>query len=699
MSMIRRLIIRSISSDLDGNPFIVGYLANTDLERKGAKVELDIASSDYSAYNWHIGRFDEREGLRWTLPKLPESLDFFGTGENQSSFRAKNGEWWIATGEGLFRYPNVKFERLKATAPVTVFNEKNGLKPLDVFRLYEDSRGDVWISASGAGRNGFYKWERATETLRDLSQTEGLPPSSEELISAFGEDASGNLWLGYLNRGAVRLSPQGKAQIFDRANHSAAPQTGVNGIFVDRDGRVWLASGREGITRIDEPNAERPNFVKITRAEGLSSNRTFAITQDLQGFIYIATDRDINRLNPGSGQIKILKLSDKQPQREFRTAFRAGNGTLWFGTTEGLIRYAPSPDTASSPPEVLLTSVEIEGKPQKISATGAAELNLPTLAPDQNQLRIDFVSLAALDDEDVRYQYKIEPQTDWSPPMRERYINLAGLSAGDYQVLLRTVGDDDAPTTRPAVITFKILSPVYLRWWFIAGLLGLTAFLIYIFYRSRLARLLEVEKIRTRIATDLHDDIGANLTKISVLSEVVNQRLSGDANGFDGGNLLENIAETSRESVSAMSDIVWAINPKKDSLVELTTRMRRYAEELLERREIRLRFDAPPVAPDLKLNANLRRNIYLIFKESLNNIVRHAEASQVEIDFRLKNGELILRIEDDGRGFDENEEFDGNGLLSMKKRAFEMKGSLTINSAPDEGTTIVLVLSSVFRQS
>jgi len=201
-----------------------------------------------------------------------------------------------------------------------------------------------------------------------------------------------------------------------------------------------------------------------------------------------------------------------------------------------------------------------------------------------------------------------------------------------------------------------------------------------------------MERVRTRIATDLHDDIGANLTKISILSEVVQQKLGNRENDIQEGKLLENIAETSRESVSAMGDIVWAINPKKDSLIDLTRRMRQYAQETLGQREIAFDFSVPPAIDDLRLNADVRRNIYLIFKESLNNIVRHSQASKVGIDLCFEKEEIILRINDDGSGFDASEDFDGNGLASMEKRAALLGGNLTIDSAPGEGTTIILHL-------
>jgi len=201
--------------------------------------------------------------------------------------------------------------------------------------------------------------------------------------------------------------------------------------------------------------------------------------------------------------------------------------------------------------------------------------------------------------------------------------------------------------------------------------------------------------MRTRIATDLHDDIGANLTKISILSEVAQQQYRQKMNADDANGtsyLLGSVAEISRESVSAMGDIVWAINPKKDSLLDLTRRMRQHAEEILERREIELEFNASTPERDVKLDADSRRNIYLIFKEAVNNIVRHSNARVVIIDFALVNDELVLEIRDDGDGFDTTQEFDGNGLLNMKKRSEECGGKLTMRSVSGEGATLTFRL-------
>jgi signal transduction histidine kinase len=216
--------------------------------------------------------------------------------------------------------------------------------------------------------------------------------------------------------------------------------------------------------------------------------------------------------------------------------------------------------------------------------------------------------------------------------------------------------------------------------------------------RAREDRLVELQKVRTRIATDLHDDIGASLTQIAILSEVAQRNIQG--NGASQGP-LRSIAAVSNELVDAMSDIVWAINPEKDHLQDLVQRMRRFASDVLLTRGISLDFEAPSYAPDIPLGANPRRAVFLIFKEGLANIVKHAEATQVRVHFDFSPQQLILTISDNGRGFAVNElatalyadQKGGHGIFSMKKRAAEMNGRLELNSEIGKGTTIRFELS------
>jgi signal transduction histidine kinase len=208
--------------------------------------------------------------------------------------------------------------------------------------------------------------------------------------------------------------------------------------------------------------------------------------------------------------------------------------------------------------------------------------------------------------------------------------------------------------------------------------------------RTREARAIELERVRKRIASDLHDDIGSSLTQISLLSEVVNQRLAGR----DGAvaQPLAQIANSSRELVDAMSDIVWAINPQKDHLSDLTQRMRTLTSEVSTACGINVRFRAPEVDEDLPLGANLRREVFLIFKESINNIVKHSGATEAEVEFRFDQDQLFLRVRDDGHGFDLAQENEGHGLVSMRSRAKDMGARLEMQSSIGKGTIVILTV-------
>jgi len=238
-----------------------------------------------------------------------------------------------------------------------------------------------------------------------------------------------------------------------------------------------------------------------------------------------------------------------------------------------------------------------------------------------------------------------------------------------------------AVSATPAAITFNVLPPVWQRAWFIALTVLAVGLAVYSLYRYRVARLLELERVRTRIATDLHDDIGSNLTRISLLSELAKQQ-SGN------GSLLASIADIARESVSAMNDIVWAISPQHDRLLDLTRRMRQHAEDVFALRDIKLQFNAASSDLDMQLRIGMRRDLLLIFKEAINNAARHSGCTEVAIDFHSKDHALLLQVSDNGKGFEAGSGSDGQGLRSMARRAADIGGELKIDTLPGKGTTV-----------
>jgi signal transduction histidine kinase len=205
-------------------------------------------------------------------------------------------------------------------------------------------------------------------------------------------------------------------------------------------------------------------------------------------------------------------------------------------------------------------------------------------------------------------------------------------------------------------------------------------------HRVRAARLLAIERVRSRIASDLHDDIGSSLSQVAVLSEVAYQR----AGGGKSGEPIERIGELSREMLDSISDIVWAIHPHKDHLSDLKQRMRRFAADVLSVRNVEMRWSADDAARDVELPMELRQQVYLIFKESINNIARHAKATEVRIQLHVTNRQLALTVSDNGCGIQPRDIHEGNGLKSMKLRASRLGGDLQVRSVAGQGTTLLL---------
>ncbi len=215
-------------------------------------------------------------------------------------------------------------------------------------------------------------------------------------------------------------------------------------------------------------------------------------------------------------------------------------------------------------------------------------------------------------------------------------------------------------------------------------------------YRNRVRRLIELERVRTRIAADLHDDIGSGLSRIAILSEVARHQVSAEA---PVGEPLAVIAGASRDLVDSMSDIVWAINPNKDQLSDLVQRMRRFASDLFTARRIEFNFSAPGEEQALKIGADLRRQVFLIFKEAVNNIARHSGCTKASIEMRIENKWLTMKVLDNGPGFDPCRISEGQGLASMRARALSLGGALQIISNQGEGTKVLLKVPLATRAS
>jgi len=662
--------------------------------------ELYVISS-----NRLISLFD-RQSFTTARPKRfapPRNSGNSGHDGEVIALQDHHGEWWVPTREGLHRFAQVnRLEQLAQARPKAVYTTKDGWVGSKVRQLFEDSRGDLWIGARLPGRGVLTRWERATGTFHQALEFDLESQPSFDVPMVFGEDQAGSLWVGFWHdvqspygygdfkvkglHGVLARYSAGRFKLFTLTD--GVPGSPITALHCDQAGRLWFGTSRHGVGRIDNPASERLSFIAYTSAEGLVSDDVTAITEDLFGRIYVGTTRGLDRLDLTTGQIKHYTTADGLASEAITAALRDSTGALWFGTDQGLSRLTPEPSRPASPLPILINGLRIAGAPYALSEFGQTEVSGLEIGPEQNNLSIDFSSLNFDDDEEARYQYRLEgADRDWGPLTDQRLVNYAQLSAGTYRFSVRAVNRDDV-AGRPAVVAFTILRPSWQRWWFVLLAATAVGLSLYLIHRYRVQRLLELERVRLRIATDLHDDIGSSLSRIAILSEVVRQRLGETNRQVD--EPLSTIASSSRELVDSMSDIVWSINPKRDHLQDLTQRMRRFASDVFTARNVKFRFHTPEALPDVRLDIELRRQVFLIFKESVNNMLRHSGCTEAEIEFRLDGHQLVLVLTDNGKGIDSVRAGNGHGLASMAERAEKLGGELTVTSNHGQGTSVRL---------
>jgi ligand-binding sensor domain-containing protein/two-component sensor histidine kinase len=627
---------------------------------------------------WFGAVRDDR--LRRFLPGGTEHIAYWGWGWHQLFLQDRAGEWWIPSGDGLLRYPAVaSCTDLATTRPKAWYRQGHGLPGREVFRLFEDSRGDLWISAGRAVR-----WRRASQSLETLADAIQWP-------TAFAEDRAANVWIGF-GDGHVARWQSGTFRYF--GTNDGIPSGMITSLYIDASGRLWIAA-EDGLARIDDPAAPTPRPVRATLEGVPADTSVYGFTEDRQRRFYVATARGIKCLDATGRLVRDFSMADGLASHDVRTMYTDRAGRLWFGTQRGLSRLVPQPEDMPASPGVFIDSVRVGGVPERVSQTGLEAMEGLSVGPAERRIEISYGSPSLAAGDSPRYSVRLGGvDRDWGPDSTNRTTVYAGLAPGTYRFEVRAVSHGRL-SPEPAHVSFTVLPPVWQRRWFQACLALLAVAVVYSVYRVRLDRLLSLERVRARIATDLHDDLGARLSRISILSEVAARHISSD--GASAERLLGEMGETARSLIETTADITWSVDPRQDDLASLAARVRRFAADMLDGRGIQWTFDVPADGAAIRLTPEQRRHLLLIFQEAITNIVRHARAGCVALSLRVADHRLTAEIRDDGRGFDDDVDGDagsssGRGLDNMSARARELGGRLSVVSASAGGTTINLTV-------
>jgi two-component sensor histidine kinase len=333
-------------------------------------------------------------------------------------------------------------------------------------------------------------------------------------------------------------------------------------------------------------------------------------------------------------------------------------------------------------PPVVITSVKI------LNEHVMGEHDELVLDYKNNFISFEFSSLDFSDPQDNQYSYILEGlQDEWQLiESSSRTATYTDLRPGTYIFKVRGSNSDGVWSESFASIKIKILYPFWETWWFISLMIVLLAAIIYYLGSMRTKNLLAIEKLKSKLAADLHDNIGSGLTEISILSEVASRNNNSEQK-ISGGE-LNKISDISRQLVDNMSDIVWVVNPSRDSLHDLILRLKDNYSDLLNSMGISFKTKNLEKLKDVKLPMDVKQNLYLIFKEAVNNSIKHSSCKQITLESNLRNDVLEISLSDDGNGFDDSLISKGNGLKNMENRAAQIKGRIKIKSSANAGTSI-----------
>ncbi len=613
--------------------------------------------------------------------------------------RTRDGSFWAGTsGEGLFCWKN---------GETRCFGPGDGLPNPTILSLFEDRDGRLWIGTYAAGlflyRDGRFQ---------NFGAKEGFPA---RIVTAIVQDRDGDLWIGSNGMGLYRYA-DGRFSYYCRREGWGSEY--IRTLFVDREGSLWIGSGGSGLTRMKDGW-----FHTLTTRQGLEDDVVSQILEDAFGYLWIGSNRGIFRLSKAAfGEYaagrrasvedvaygKSEGLQSLECTGGFSSAgLNARDGSLWFSTVKGAVRIEPAQmvgtgvSTAASgrlfnvqPPPVLIEEVWVNGERVPLNTAAGNAVVVP---PGHKPIDIRYTGLCFTAPEKVRFRHRlIGLDSDWLEAGDVRVARYAQLPPGEYNFEVIACNNDGVWNREGARVCLRVIPHVWQTGWFfilvslsvVAGVAGIVRATLVRRMRRKLDRLHQrhaLEAERARIARDIHDDLGARLTKISLLSSLTERDLP------DPRKTTEHIGEISdavREVTGSLDEVVWAVDPGNDTLDNLATYLCRYAEAFFGGTPVRCRLGIPALLPAVTLSSMVRHDVFLMTKEALNNVAKHAQASMVWLGLSFANHRLTITVEDDGCGFDETTVLRGNGLNNMAGRVARLDGTFRMERRTEGGSRL-----------
>jgi signal transduction histidine kinase/ligand-binding sensor domain-containing protein len=573
------------------------------------------------------------------------------------------------TNRGVWLYhPNTKKYRRPDFPPGPTGEEiKRKLEGSFTEQIYTLHNGNHVI----AGSNGGYLLNGKTYLVTKIR----LPQGSTNVDFTY-QDTKKNIWIGTPKAlHAFDTTFQFKFKIPRRQTQGT-----INGLCEWRDGT--LIAGGHGLYRITPGDTA----ATVEKLDPFFDTIEILILYRAGEKIWLATSEGLFRYDVNAKKIESFSNFEHIEGNSFypNSYCRAQNGLLFLGSSRGIIYFDPDQvGEVKDSLRVYVSKVIINEDDSSFVASPAAM----QLKYFQNTIGFEFAAPYYRNANKLRYRYRLEGlKADWVNNGKNNTIRFHDLKPGDYQFVAASSVNGIEWFESGERIAFSISPPFWKTWWFYMFGVCLVAAILYAIYRYQLHKRMEVERLRMGIARDLHDDIGSTISTIHILSSMASTK----ADASDASRtLFSKIRASSGSILENMQDIVWAINPENDSLEQVFSRMKEFAGELCDGAGMEYDFQMDQHLEPIKLNVRTRKDLFLIFKEAMNNAVKYSEGKMIRLTLNKKpNGRLVLEISDDGRGFQQGNGHVGNGLKNMESRARAMNGELHIHSTPGKGTHV-----------
>jgi ligand-binding sensor domain-containing protein/signal transduction histidine kinase len=618
---------------------------------------------------------------------------------------AKDGTCWVAGARGLLHFKD----------PKTVLDNVELFADVHGTALAEDREGGIWV-----GTHEGEVWRR----WRGKWMAEGNHWQTHP-ITVIGQDRDGCMWIGSEGGGLDRFKG---AEHFHFDKQGGLLSDLIRTLYLDSDGVVWIGTAGAGLSRWRDGN-----IATFTTREGLPDNTVSQILEDREGRLWLGTDRGIACVSKSElekvadGKIPAIyplvygrtegMLSEECTGGFSPAGLKSKSGLLWFSTLKGIVVVDPRPHIAdTAPPTVLLEEVLLDGVPHPEfhaeAPDGAAKAASQTLHISPGKHRIEFLYTGISFDspERVRFRYRLDGlDSEWLEVGTRRSALYNYIPPGHYAFRVAACNADGAWVEAGVPLALTVSPYFWQEWWVLMlaalGVLASVAAAVRVMEnkksQSRLKRLEQekaLERERTRIAQDLHDEMGAKLCRISFLSE--HARRSPDLTA-DLKRQIVSISDSSREVLSSMDEIVWAINPQNDMLEHVVSYIGHYAREYFQETGIECELDMPAQSPPYPLSSQLRHHLLLAVHEAFTNMLKHSGATRGRVSVVCDNGKLEVVIWDNGHGFMQSgvhgngaaaTAMPGDGLRNMRQRLTDIGGDCSIKSEPGKGTTVRFIL-------